>query len=148
MERILVAIDGSAPSLKAVDFAADLASKYNAELTLLTVLPRHPLKIDPAVAEYARIEHIEDPQTDLALAPAESLLDEARAVARERGATPVSAEPIFGDPAQEIISAARDQRADLIAVGSRGHGRLAGLLIGSVAQKVVSLAHCPVVVVR
>jgi nucleotide-binding universal stress UspA family protein len=42
MERILVAVDGSAPSLKAVEFAADLASKYNAELILLTVAP-HPL---------------------------------------------------------------------------------------------------------
>ena len=42
MERILVGVDGSAPSLKAVDLAADLASKYNAELVLLTVVPQKP----------------------------------------------------------------------------------------------------------
>jgi nucleotide-binding universal stress UspA family protein len=40
MERILVGVDGSAPSLKAVDLAADLASKYNAEIVLLTVVPQ------------------------------------------------------------------------------------------------------------
>jgi nucleotide-binding universal stress UspA family protein len=58
------------------------------------------------------------------------------------------AEPSVGDPAQEIITVAQDRQADLIVVGSRGRGRLAGLLLGSVAQKVISLAHCPVVVVR
>jgi nucleotide-binding universal stress UspA family protein len=60
----------------------------------------------------------------------------------------VSAEPSFGDPAREIITAAKDRQADLIVVGNRGHGRLTGLLLGCVAQKVISLAHCPVVVVR
>jgi nucleotide-binding universal stress UspA family protein len=60
----------------------------------------------------------------------------------------ISAEPCFGNPVQEIIAAAKDWQADLIVVGSRGHGRLTGLLLGSVAQKVISLAHCPVVVVR
>ena len=49
---------------------------------------------------------------------------------------------------QEIITTAQDRRADLIVVGSRGHGRFAGLLLGSVAQKLISLVPCPVVVVR
>jgi nucleotide-binding universal stress UspA family protein len=65
-----------------------------------------------------------------------------------KGVARISAEPSFGDPAQEIMTVAQDRQADLIVVGSRGHGRLAGLLLGSVTQKVVSLAHCPVVVVR
>jgi nucleotide-binding universal stress UspA family protein len=42
MERILVGVDGSQASLKAVDFASDLANKYNAELILLTVVPHSP----------------------------------------------------------------------------------------------------------
>jgi nucleotide-binding universal stress UspA family protein len=76
------------------------------------------------------------------------VLDDARREAQAKGATRISAEPSFGDLAEEIITAARDRQADLVVVGSRGHGRLAGLLLGSVAQKVISLAHCPVVVVR
>jgi len=148
MERILVGVDGSAPSLKAVDFAADLASKYNAELILLKVVGDRPPELDPAVEEYARSEHIPLPEAELTLTMADNILDHARRQALSSGATQVSVEPSFGDPAAQIVAAARDREADLIVVGSRGHGRLAGLLIGSVAQKVVSLAHCPVVVVR
>ena len=148
MERILVGVDGSAPSLKAVDFAADLASKYNAELILLTVTPHLSPEHDAAVEEYARSEHIPVREAELVLTTADNLLDKARKKAQAKGAMRISAEPSFGNPAQEIIAAAKDRQADLIVVGSRGHGRLTGLLLGSVAQKVISLAHCPVVVVR
>jgi nucleotide-binding universal stress UspA family protein len=148
MERILVGVDGSPASLKAVDLAADLANKYNAELILLTVVPHFSPGVDPAFEEYARVEHIQEPATELAIAPAKTVLDVARRAAQAKGASRMAAEPSFGDPAQEIIAAAGDHQADLIVVGSRGHGRLAGLLLGSVAQKVVSLAPCPVVVVR
>ena len=148
MERILVGVDGSSASLKAVDFAADLANKYNAELVLLTAVPHLSWQADTAVEEYARLEHIQSPATELAVATAECVLDGARGRAQAEGASRISTEPTFGDPAQEIIAAAGDRQADLIVVGSRGHGRLVGLLLGSVAQKVISLAPCPVVVMR
>lgn len=148
MERILVGIDGSGPSLNAVDFAADLASKYNAELIVLTVSHHFPSDVDRAVEEYARVEHITGPKNELILTTADNLLDTARKRAEAKGAMRISPERSFGDPAEEIIAAAKDRQADLIVVGSRGHGRLIGLLLGSVAQKVISLGHCPVVVVR
>jgi nucleotide-binding universal stress UspA family protein len=148
MERILVGVDGSSASLKAVDLAADLANKYDAELILLTVVPHFSPGVDPALEQYARVEHIQEPATEFALAAANTVLDGARRAARGRGANRVAAEPSFGDPAREIITAAGDRGADFIVVGSRGHGRLAGLLLGSVAQKVVSLAPRPTVVVR
>jgi nucleotide-binding universal stress UspA family protein len=148
MERILVGVDGSAPSLKAVDFAADLASKYNAELILLKVIEYRPPELEAAVEAYARSEHMPAAEAELVLTMADDILDNARREALAKGATQISIEPSFGEPAAQIIAAARDREADLIVVGSRGQGRLAGLLLGSVAQKVVSLAHCPVVVVR
>jgi nucleotide-binding universal stress UspA family protein len=148
MQRILVGVDGSAPSLRAVQFAADLASKYDAELILMTIVPRLSPELEPEAEQYARVENIALPEARLALTAAGNVLGHARTEAVAKGATRVSAEPCFGDPAREIITAARDRGADLIVVSSRGHGRLVGLLIGSVAQKVVSLAHCPVVVVR
>jgi nucleotide-binding universal stress UspA family protein len=148
MQHILVGVDGSAHSLKAVDFAVDLASKYNAELILLKVIADRPSGLDPEVEEYAHSEHIPLPAAELALAMADKILDNARLEARAKGATQILVEQSFGDPAEEIVTAARDRDIDLIVVGNRGHGRLAGLLLGSVAQKVVSLAHCPVVVVR
>jgi nucleotide-binding universal stress UspA family protein len=148
MERILVGVDGSAPSLKAVDLAADLASKYNAELILLKAVEDRPRELDAAVEEYARSEHIPAAEAEVVLKMANDILDNARKAALAKGAAQISVEPSFGDPAAQIIAAARDREADLIVVGSRGHGRVAGLLLGSVAQKVVSLANCPVVVVR
>jgi nucleotide-binding universal stress UspA family protein len=148
MKRILVGVDGSATSLKAVELAADLAKKCGAQLTLLTVVPRSPPAVDPTFEEYARIEHIQDPPEEFVVAAAEKVLDRARKAAGAKGATPIEAGPAFGDPAREIIAEAEDRNADLIVVGSRGHGRLAGLLLGSVAQKLVSHAPCPVLVVR
>ena len=118
MDRILVAVDGSSAALKAVDLAADLANKSNAELVLLTVVPHLSPGVDLAFEEYARVEHIHVPATELALAAAESVLDGARRAARTKGTTPIAAEPSFGDPAQEIIAAARDRQADLIVVGT------------------------------
>jgi nucleotide-binding universal stress UspA family protein len=131
------------PHSRRSTFAAGLANKYNAELVLLTAVPHLSWQADTAVDEYARPEHIQSPATELALATAECVLDGARRQARAEGASRISTEPTSGDPAQEIITTAQDRRA-----GSRGHGRLAGLLLGSVAQKVISLAPCPVVVVR
>jgi nucleotide-binding universal stress UspA family protein len=114
----------------------------------LTVVPHFSPELDPAVEEYARSEHVPVREAELSVTTADTVLDNARGEARAKGITRISAEPSFGDPAEVIITAARDREADLIVVGSRGHGRLVGLLLGSVAQKVVSLAHCPVVVVR
>jgi nucleotide-binding universal stress UspA family protein len=148
MKRILVGVDGSPASLKAVELAADLAKKCGAEITLLTVVPRSPPAVDAGYEEYARIEHIQEPPKEFVVAAAEKVLDRARRMAVAKGATPIAAESAFGDPTRELIAEAEDRNADLVVVGSRGHGRLAGLLLGSVAQKLVSHAPCPVLVVR
>ena len=118
MERILVGVDGSAPSLSAVQFAADLASKYDAELILMTIVPRLSPELEPEAEQYARVEHIALPEARLALTAAGNVLGHARTEAVAKGATRVSAEPCFGDPAREIITTARDRGADLIVVGT------------------------------
>src|SRR5215469_5045381 len=143
MERILVGVDGSAPSLRAVQFAADLAIKYNAELILLRVVGDRAPELGPAVEEYARSEHIPVAAAEFVLPMADDVLDNACREALATGATRILAEQSFGDPTEQIVATARDREADLIVVASRGHGRLAGLLLGSVAQKVISLARCP-----
>ena len=57
-------------------------------------------------------------------------------------------EMIEGDPAETILEVARTRDSDLIVMGARGMGRLQGLLLGSTSQKVLSLAPCPVLIVR
>jgi nucleotide-binding universal stress UspA family protein len=148
MERIIAAVDGSPSSLKAVAAAADLASRYGAELILLTVTPELSAALTAELATYMRQEGIDVPVGELATADAENILADARLHAQAHGASRISTGPSSSDPAEEIIAQAKDRRADLIVVGSRGHGRLAGLLLGSVAQKIVAHAPCPALVVR
>jgi nucleotide-binding universal stress UspA family protein len=148
MQRIVVAVDMSEPSLRAVDFAADLAAKVNAELVLLTVGRTIAAWPDPGMEAYMRAEHVREP---IPTAAVESMREELAGI-RDRvaakGVAHISVDVYVGDPAEQILACADARQADIIALGSRGHGRLAGLLLGSVAQKVVALAHCPVLVVH
>lgn len=147
MKRIVVAVDLSEPSLRAVDLAADLAAKYDAELLLLTV--GHEIAgPDPGMEAYARMEHIQEPVRTLAIVSMRERLAEVRDRAAAKGARQISTDVFVGNPAEQILACATATQADLIALGSRGHGRLAGLLLGSVAQKVVALARCAVLVVH
>jgi nucleotide-binding universal stress UspA family protein len=148
MNRIIAAVDGSASSLKAVKMAADLASKYGAGLVLLTVAQELSGAERAALEAYARQEEIDVPVGELATEQAHNILAGARLQAEAKGASRISAKTSSGDPAEEIIGVAKQEKADLIVVGTRGHGRLAGMLLGSVAQKVVAHAGCPVLVVR
>jgi nucleotide-binding universal stress UspA family protein len=147
MKRIVVAVDLSEPSLRAVDLAADLAAKYDAELVLLTV-GQEIAGPDPGLEAYARMEHIREPAPTMAIASMRDGLVVVRDRAAAMGARHISIDVFVGDPAEQILACADATQADLIALGSRGHGRLAGLLLGSVAQKVVALAHCAVLVVH
>ena len=94
------------------------------------------------------MEHIDTLGSEIGLAAAETVLAGARLTARAQGATRIATNSAFGDPAEQIIALAKERQADLIVIGSRGHGQLAGLLLGSVAQKVLAHASCPVLVMR
>lgn len=147
MKRIAVAVDRSAASLRAVDLAAGLAKKFGAELVVLTVI-RDLSSSDPALEEYARMEHISDPVAGIEIESVRQSLSDISDHAREQGAPTVSVEVFVGEAADEILAFAEAAQPDLIAMGSRGHGRLVGLLLGSVTQKVTGLSKCPVLVVH
>lgn len=148
MEKIIAGVDGSPSSLRAVALAADLASKYGAELVLVAVEHELSLALAAELETYVRQEHIDVPVSELPTQHAENVLADARLRAQAKGAGKIAIRISRGDPAEEIIGAAHRERADLIVVGSRGHGRLAGLLLGSVAQKVLAHAPCAVLVAR
>ena len=146
-ETIIAAVDLSEPSLRAVDLSADLANKYDAELVLLTV--GHDITRTRSWDGGLR----EDGTQTRAHAYTPHRFNSRRTnggprPGSERGARRISTEVFIGEPAAEILASASAGQADLIVMGSRGHGRLTGLLLGSVAQKVVALACCPVIVVH
>ncbi len=142
MRQILIATDGSDSANRALDAAARIAKVTGSKLSILTV--GGSLSGDE-MRQLARAEKDIGAALD---SISERILIDARRRAEAIGAPDVTTEVKWGDPAEAIIEAARAGQADtIVVIGRRGRGRLAGLLLGSVSQKVASLAPCIVTIV-
>jgi nucleotide-binding universal stress UspA family protein len=142
--RILVATDGSESANRAVGVAARLAQQNHAELNILHVINPQNLPMNQAT-DYAKWEHVT--LGEVLNTFAEEKLTAARKQAEALGAPSITTACPYGDIAETIINAAQSDLIDMIVVGKRGLSRLSGLVVGSVSQKIVSIASCPVVVV-
>lgn len=144
-KKIDVAFDGSKDSVKAVEAAADLAARFNADLTVVHVYAR-PVWI------YAGYPGIPPPNLDeieaMATIAAQKLLDKGVSVATEHGAKAKGELIEAPSVAQALIEFAEDEKADLIVVGSRGITGFKKIVMGSVSSGLVTHAECPVLVVR
>lgn len=137
-KHILLAYDGSEHARKAAEFAGDLArSQTRAVVRVVTVQDVVPADLGAPVYDRWLASRAEAGQT---------LLAEAARLVGE--GVDVHTELLFGSTAEEIIRVTEVRGCDLILMGSRGLGALAGLLLGSNTQKVISHAKCPVLVVR
>jgi len=142
MKRILVATNGSAVADRALDVASAIAGRFDAELIIVTVEQGY-LRGD--LEEFRKSK---DATADEILnAVSLEILKRAEEKARRNGVSQVRAYSSLGDAVGFILEVAEREKADTIVVGKRGKGRLPGLLIGSVSQKLVSLARCNVLVV-
>ena len=171
LKKILVAVDGSPHSVRAVRIASDLASKYDAEVILLHVLLRGHMpaglkkameveiggKSQPAAnlvnmpqEIMARVKSKADTQLSIEALDyiAKHVLAKVSTICAEHGVKKVSKRVEEGNPAQIILSIAEQADVDMIVMGSRGLSDLRGILVGSVSQKVSSLATCTCVTVR
>lgn len=147
--RILLAVDGSPPSDRAVEVCAALASALGAPVTALHVTV-DPLMVVPPVAPTEAM--IAPPVlSDEALREAErqgdAVLARAAAVLGGRGVA-VTTRRTAGAVGQRVVEAAKDVHADLIVLGSRGHGKLEEFLLGSTSDTVARQARCSVLIVR
>ncbi len=138
-KNILLGVDGSEHALHAAKTAADLARSMNSKILRVVV------------AFEAVPPYLGEPNLQTAISArmkeAESILDEAlKAVGEIPGE--IHTEILEGPPAEAILDVADTRKSDLIVMGSRGLGRLAGALLGSQSQKVVRHASCPVLIVR
>src|SRR5215831_12537024 len=138
MSGIVVGVDGSAHSMKSLDWALDEAALRKTSVTVLAVAPAAASiwgiagQFDPAPETQEKVKKA-----------AEEIVKEA---ASRHGQQQVTVTTVSGVPADELIKAS--QNADLLVVGARGAGGFARLTIGSVGSQVTRHAHCPVVIVR
>lgn len=142
MKRILVATDGSECADRAIDAAADLAKTTGAELVLVTVEQGY-LRGDLEEFRWAENASVEE----ILNAVSEEILKGASDRAARQGVRASRTHAGLGDASSFILETAEREKVDMIVVGKRGKGRLTGLLLGSVSQKLVSLPHCSVLVV-
>ena len=133
MKKILVAYDGGEPAYRALEMAADLATRYEAEVGVVSVVPYHSGR-SPI-----------DPWDDRPVHTAE--LAEARALLAMRGIEPILYEPL-GEPASTIERIVDEKGYDVVVVGSRGLGPLSRFLEGSVSEHVATHAGATVIVAR
>lgn len=134
--RIVVGVDGSESSLRALAWAGRQAELTGASLEVITAWER------PITFGGGPFENAWGPQVD-----SQKVLDEAvNAESRTRPSEKVRSTLVEGHPAPVLVEASRD--ADALVVGSRGYGEFVGMLLGSVSQHCVTNAHCPVVVIR
>lgn len=138
LDRILVPYDFSETSANAVRYGTGLAQAFNARVQFLYVG-------DSERASIATEQPIDSP--DALLAAFKAAVD--RTVSRLTAATvDMQCFVRAGHPAAEIVAFADEEEADLIVMGTHGRGLVGHLVMGSVAEKVVRTAHCPVLTVR
>ncbi len=144
MSSILVATDGSSGADRAVDYAARRARDAGLALVIANVIGSEGLP-------ESVIEAFTHPQQvwlqEMLASASASTLARARERARSAGASEIHLESETGEIVPALLRIAQEKQAEAIVVGKRGAGRLAGLLLGSISQKLASLAPLPVIVI-
>jgi nucleotide-binding universal stress UspA family protein len=173
-KSIVVAFDGSDYANRALEAASSLALQQQAPLGIIHVIDTGHMKIPDEMRRMGEVEHIIEPvpmprlvvnfeqdpgllstmgqasqdSSKALLEFGEYLVKQAADYAREAGVEQIEHKVVLGDVAGEIVNFAENRKADLIVTGSRGFGKLKGLLLGSTSSKVTQLAHCSCLTVK
>ncbi len=136
--HILIAVDGSTHSDKAIAYARGMADAFSARLMVVHVYPQ-----TSDLLGYKDFERLVSRRQ----AAGQAVIDAARG---QLGTTDlqIHEDLLEGPEAEAILTAAKTHGVDLIVMGTRGRGSLEGLLFGSVSRKVTHLAPCPVLLIR
>ncbi|MGN7149855.1 universal stress protein [Arthrobacter sp. SAFR-179] len=133
--RIVVGVDGSEQSRAAMDWAIEESRLRKGEVQALAAWS-FPYVSDALGTAW---------DYEIFQKDAQAMLEAELERVKDQG-VPTTGKLVEGNPAAALIDASRD--ADLVAVGSRGHGGFTGMLLGSVSHQTIHHAHCPVLVIR
>lgn len=151
LRRILVPIDGSPTSFKALEYALSLGKAFDSELVVTHVADPYDLSpvSDPKTVKIAPGDaSVKQTKEDKKKAD-EAALTIAKQLAERAGYLKIAFEhSIDKDPAQRILAEAKELGMDAIVMGNRGRGSAKAFFLGSVSTKVVSNATCPVIIVK
>jgi len=143
--HILIASDGSEYALKAARVAAEISKKFAAEVTLLSVF-------DPPVGQMALVDvaiPVLDPiEISRYADEVQDTVEKNTGQVLEEAGVHYTARRETGHPVDVIVSVAARSHVDLIVMGSRGLGGLESFLLGSVSDRVLHHAHCPILIVK
>lgn len=137
-DHILYPTDGSEGAEAALDHAIDHALQYDASLHVLYVIEETIPAVEAGAPDV--LEALED--------RGEQILDDARERASEAGVASIQASVAAGSPYRQILKYVEESGIDLIVMGTHGRRGIDRYLLGSVAEKVVRTAECPVLTVR
>jgi len=147
INKILVPVDGSDHARKAIEFAANIARQNDAEVHLLHVV--EVKEIPEAVERFIKSEGMnESPVAVYTEMVGRGIIEQAQQTAQDNGIKNVETIKVEGDPAETIIAYAKERDFDMVVIGSRGLGKVKGLLLGSVSSKVCHLTDRTCVTVK
>jgi nucleotide-binding universal stress UspA family protein len=144
--NILVAVDGSASSVSALDMAIEIAKNFGAKLHLLHVV--REMQLPKELGRVAELGKIQKQRESALKQVGEEILNQAKRTAQSKGIKSVEDSIGSGDPANSIDGYAASKPIDLIVLGSRGLGQVEGMLLGSVSRKVSNLAKVPCLIAK
>lgn len=173
INTIVVPTDGSDHADRAVEMAGEIAARFDARVVVVHALLHHASttdlkeigeKLGSSEALIKKLDELENamfetaavdygPVTipvppDILRQVGDRIAGKARQALEAKGVGKVATQVVDGSPAQNIIAAAEHEKADLIVMGRRGLGNIAGMLMGSVSHKVSHLANCACLTVR
>ena len=173
INTIIVPTDGSEHANKAIEMAGEIAAKFGARIVVVQALLHHATapdlkaicedsgiegdvvkEIDDLAAMIARVAAAGYGQGPIPVPPeslrkvGEGIVEKAAERLRAKGVGDVKTQVVDGDPAGNIIAAVEHEQAELVVMGRRGLGDVAGLVMGSVSHKVAHLAECACLTVK
>ena len=139
-KNILFPTDASESAQRALVIAVELAKEFGSQIVLLHVV------FTPEALGYALSSGITVPQEEISIYGREALTAALEGI--DTGNVPIEKKQIAGHPALAILEEIESGHFDLVVMGSRGYGSIAGSFLGSVSQRILSKAECPVMIVK